>query len=66
MKLNLTWDAAKRQAALQDRGLDFADAAEVFAQAVYEMEDARQDYGEKRMILETSVDRLPGCVTWWF
>jgi len=50
MKVKLTWDESKRQATLQDRGLDFADAGEVFDCAVIEFEDTRRDYGEKRML----------------
>ena len=48
--MNLTWDEPKRQAALADRGIDFADAQQVFARCVYEFEDIRHDYGECRMI----------------
>ena len=50
MKLTLTWDETKRQTTLADRGIDFADAGEVFAHSVYEFEDIRRDYGECRMI----------------
>jgi hypothetical protein len=50
MNLTLTWDEAKRQAALADRGMDFADAEVVFAGPVFEYEDVRRDYGERRMI----------------
>lgn len=46
----LTWDEAKRQAALDERGVDFADAEMVFAGPVFEFEDVRRDYGERRMI----------------
>ena len=48
--MNLTWDELKRQTALADRGVDFADAQQVFARCVYEFEDIRHDYGECRMI----------------
>jgi len=48
--MQLTWDESKRQAALADRGLDFADAGRVFAGAVVEWEDIRKDYGERRML----------------
>jgi uncharacterized DUF497 family protein len=50
MKTNLTWDESKRQITLTQRGLDFADAAQVFAGKVFEFEDTRQNYGECRMI----------------
>jgi uncharacterized DUF497 family protein len=50
MKWKLTWDCAKRDAALNERGLDFADAGQVFDSLVFEVEDLRRDYGEQRMI----------------
>lgn len=46
----LTWHEPKRQLALTDRGLDFADAKYVFAETVFEFEDTRQNYGECRMM----------------
>lgn len=48
--VKLTWDEAKRQVALVDRGIDFADAAMVFDGPVFEFEDMRRDYGERRMV----------------
>ena len=50
MAWSLTWDEPKRQAALRDRGIDFADANIVFAGPVFEFEDVREDYRERRMI----------------
>jgi uncharacterized protein len=50
MDSNLTWHENKRQAALAERGLDFADAHQIFANATFEFEDVRENYGEKRMI----------------
>ena len=46
----ITFDAAKRARTLAERGLDFADAARVFAGVTLEIEDTREDYGEKRII----------------
>ena len=46
----LTFDSAKRDKTLADRGLDFADAAIVFAGVTLEVEDLRADYGETRVI----------------
>jgi uncharacterized protein len=37
---------------LSERGLDFADAATVFAGVTVEVEDTRRDYGETRIICE--------------
>ena len=48
--MKITYDPSKQAATLQERGLDFADAATVFAGATFEMEDQRRDYGETRMI----------------
>ena len=46
----ITYDPAKREKTRKDRGLDFEDAAVVFAGVTLEMEDTRKDYGETRMI----------------
>lgn len=43
-----SFDPAKRQAALSERGLDFADAAIVFAGPTITVQDTRRDYGETR------------------
>jgi hypothetical protein len=48
--VNFTWDEAKRQANVAKHGLDFADAAKVFAGPMVFFEDDRNDYGEQRMI----------------
>jgi uncharacterized DUF497 family protein len=46
----ITFDLAKREKTLTDRGLDFADAAIVFAGVTLDIEDARKEYGETRVI----------------
>lgn len=43
-------DPAKRARTLLDRGLDFADALEIFEGLTLEIEDLRRDYGERRII----------------
>ena len=48
--MRITFDPAKRAKTLADRGLDFADAAKVFAGITLEVEDTRKDYGEMRII----------------
>jgi uncharacterized protein len=48
--MGISFDPAKRARTLADRGLDFADAAEVFAGITAEVEDTREDYGETRII----------------
>ena len=46
----LSFDPAKRAKTLAERGLDFADAGEVFADTTATVQDLRQDYGEDRYI----------------
>jgi len=48
--MRITFDPAKRARTLADRGLNFEDAAQVFAGATFEIEDKRKDYGETRVI----------------
>jgi len=48
--MQITFDAAKRKKTLAERGLDFTDAAVVFAGVTLEIEDTRKNYGEKRVI----------------
>jgi uncharacterized protein len=45
-----SYDTDKRDKTLADRGLDFEDAALVFAGVTVEVEDTRHDYGERRII----------------
>ena len=46
--MRITYDRAKREATLTDRGLDFADADQVFEGRVLTVVDRRFDYGEPR------------------
>jgi uncharacterized protein len=46
----VTFDPGKRDRTLQDRSLDFADAAEVFEGVTLDRVDDRKDYGETRFI----------------
>jgi uncharacterized DUF497 family protein len=48
--MKVTFDPAKRASTLKDRGLDFADAVEVFAGKTLNVPDERRDYGEARII----------------
>ena len=48
--MRITFDPAKRDQTLAERGLDFADAALVFAGITLEVEDTRKKYGEPRII----------------
>lgn len=46
--MKITCDPAKRAETKKERGLDFLDAAEVFAGRELTVEDTRHDYGEQR------------------
>ncbi len=46
----LTYDPNKRAKTLAERVLDFSDALIIFKGAIYEFENKRADYQEKRMI----------------
>ena len=46
--MKITFDPAKRQVALNERGLDFADTAIVFAGPTITVQHLRRDYGETR------------------
>lgn len=48
--MEITYDAEKRALILETRGLDFDDAAQVFAGATFDIEDDRKDYGEARWV----------------
>ncbi len=48
--MRVTFDPVKRAKTLTERGLDFADAALIFAGVTIEIEDTRKNYGEKRVI----------------
>lgn len=53
----ITLDPSKRDRTLEERGLDFVDAARVFAGDHLTSADDRHDYGEPRFI---SIGRLAG------
>ena len=46
--MQITYDPVKRAKTLEERGLDFEDAAEVFAGLEVTRLDEREDYGEDR------------------
>lgn len=48
--MRITFDPLKRDKALVERGLDFADAEIVFQGVTLELEDIRKAYGEQRII----------------
>jgi uncharacterized DUF497 family protein len=55
--MKISFDPAKRAGTLAGRGLDFADAMEVFAGRTLDFPDERFDYGEERIV---SVGHLRG------
>ncbi|OFZ66845.1 MAG: hypothetical protein A2V79_07850 [Betaproteobacteria bacterium RBG_16_56_24] len=48
--MRITFDPTKRDKTLSERGLDFDDAALIFAGVTLEVEDTRKDYDEMRVI----------------
>jgi uncharacterized DUF497 family protein len=46
----ITYDHAKRELTLRERGLDFADAGVVLAGPRFDQVDNRYDYGETRIV----------------
>ncbi len=48
--MEVTFDPSKRATTLEKRGLDFADAFEVFSGLTATKVDGRRDYGEVRQI----------------
>ena len=46
--MEISFDPAKREWTLEHRGLDFEDAAQVFASREFSLDDDRWDYGEPR------------------
>ncbi len=47
--MSFAWDPAKNEANLEKHGVDFEDAIRIFEGPTLEQEDARRDYGERRV-----------------
>jgi uncharacterized DUF497 family protein len=62
--MEITFDQAKRDRTLSERGLDFARAGEVFAGAVATTEDTRANYGEQRFITAGILDGRLVIMVW--
>jgi uncharacterized DUF497 family protein len=62
--VRITFDPAKRDRTLAERGLDFARAAEVFAGLHFTREDARFDYGKQRLITVGVLDGRMVVMVW--
>jgi hypothetical protein len=54
--MKITFDPAKRDVTLKERGLDFARAGEIFAGHHFTLEDVRRDYRETRFITVGKMD----------
>ena len=62
--MKLEWDDKKRNKALAERGLDFADIARVDWDTAFTIEDMRVDYAEARFVTTAPINnRL--CVFAW-
>jgi uncharacterized DUF497 family protein len=62
--VRLSFDPAKRRSTLRERGLDFADAARVFAGPHFENIDDRFDYGEDRYVTVGLLDKMVIVMVW--
>ena len=62
--MGITFDPAKRAKTLAERGLDFEDAAKVFAGLTLTLLDDRQDYGELRFQTYGLLDGRLVMVVW--
>jgi uncharacterized DUF497 family protein len=62
--MKVTFDPAKREKCLVERGLDFADAADVFAGKTFRWQDDRRDYGETRMVAAGYLRERVVIVVW--
>ena len=56
--MRFVWDPAKSDANLRDRGFDFSFAALIFEGPTVEVEDRRQDYGERRVVAIGEADGI--------
>lgn len=62
--MEIVYDPAKRAQTLAERGLDFEDAREVFADRTIDFIDDRQDYGEARWISFGRLQKRLVVVVW--
>ncbi|MBV9076753.1 MAG: BrnT family toxin [Methylobacteriaceae bacterium] len=62
--MRITFDSAKRDRTLAERGLDFARAAEIFDASHLTQEDKRRGYGEKRCVTIGYLDGRMVVLVW--
>ncbi len=48
--MKFEWDSKKNEINIRERGVDFADAKEMFEQELFIAPDSRKNYGENRYI----------------
>jgi uncharacterized protein len=56
VEVDFEWDETKRLSNLEERGVDFRDAALIFEGTVIAKEDTRENYGEQRFRAVGQVD----------
>jgi uncharacterized protein len=62
--MKVEFDPAKREATLDERGLDMARATEIFAGSTLTVADDRRDYGEARFITIGFLDQRMVVMVW--
>ena len=60
----ITYDPVKRETTLRERGLDFLDAALVFAGPTITNQDIRYEYGEERFVTIGFLENRMVVVAW--
>ena len=62
--MELEFDPAKRKATLLERGLDFADAPQIFNDAFATHLDSRRSYGEDRFVTTGMLGSRVAVLVW--
>lgn len=62
--MRIEFDPDKRALTLANRGLDMADAEEVFAGPTLTIDDDRMDYGERRLITVGKLRERMVVIVW--
>ncbi len=62
--MQITYDPAKREKTLQERGLDFARANEIFAHQHFTKADLRHSYPEERWVTIGLLDQRMTVLVW--
>jgi len=64
INMKITFDPAKRETTLTERGIDFLDAAIIFSGITLDFEDDRKDYGETRIITAGHLNGRMMIIAW--